>query len=193
MEANLALEKKLNKLAWVITVVVLLLVGLMRGPYKIPLPEGWSLGFLPPFHATVNALTAVMLIAALYFVKTGNIEAHKKSIFLAFGFSAMFLLSYVAYHFTTAETLFGDLNGDRIVDAGEKLEAGFTRTVYFAILISHIVLAAVIFPFTLFTFIRAFTNQIDRHKKMARWVFPIWLYVAITGPVCYWMLSPYYQ
>lgn len=192
MQGNIDLAKKLNKVAWVITVVVLVLVGLMRGPYKIPLPEGWDFGFLPPFHATVNALTAVMLMAALYFVKSGNIEAHKKSIFIAFGFSALFLLSYVAYHFTTPETLFGDLNGDRVVDASEKLAAGSTRTVYFVILISHIVLAAVIFPFTLFTFIRAYTNQIDRHKKMARWVFPIWLYVAITGPVCYLMLRPYY-
>jgi putative membrane protein len=89
------------------------------------------------------------------------------------------LLSYVVYHFTTEETRFGGV--------------GTIRYVYFFILITHVILAAVILPFILFTFNRAITNQITKHKKLARWVFPIWLYVAITGPLCYFMLKPYYQ
>lgn len=176
-EADLKLAKTLRVWAWVITVAVLFLVGLMR-QVKIPLPEGVSFSFLPPIHASLNALTAVVLIFAFRFIKQKKVEQHRKAIYLAFGLSVGFLLSYVLYHFTTPETLYG----------GE----GFMRTLYFILLISHIVLAAGIFPFILFTFIRAYTNQIDQHKKMARWVFPFWLYVAITGPICYLMLLPYY-
>ncbi len=176
-EADLKLAKTLRIWAWVITVAVLFLVGLMR-QVKIPLPEGVSFSFLPPIHASLNALTAVVLIFAFRFIKQKKVEQHRKSIYLAFALSVGFLLSYVLYHFTTPETLYG----------GE----GFMRTLYFILLISHIVLAAGIFPFILFTFIRAYTNQIDQHKKMARWVFPFWLYVAITGPICYLMLLPYY-
>ena len=190
-QVNRQLEKKLNIAAWIITAVVLLLVGLMRR-VKISLPEGWDFSFLPPFHASVNALTAVVLIAALYFIKQKNIEAHKKAIYVAIGLSVLFLLSYVAYHFTTPETIFGDANRDGTVDAEELLAIGSTRTFYLVLLISHIVLAGLILPFILFTFIRAYTGQFEKHRKMAKWVWPIWFYVAITGPICYYMLMPYY-
>lgn len=189
---NAALETRLNRLAWVITGAVLLLVGLMRR-VKIPLPEGVSFDFLPPFHASVNALTAVVLLFAYYFIRRGRIEAHRSAIYVAMGLSLLFLLSYVAYHFTTPETLFGDANGDGLVDAAEKAAVASQRTIYLVILITHIVLAAVILPFILFTFIRAYTGQFERHRQMARWVFPLWLYVAITGPICYYMLMPYYR
>ncbi|GJM33182.1 MAG: hypothetical protein DHS20C18_21830 [Saprospiraceae bacterium] len=191
MEANIQLAKKLNVWATVITIVVLILIGLMRR-VKVDLPAGWDFSFLPPFHATVNALTAVVLLIAFYFIKQKNIEAHRKSIYLAIGLSVLFLLSYVAYHFTTPETIFGDANHDGLVDAAELAAVGSMRTIYLVLLLSHIVLAALILPFILFTFIRAYTNQIDRHRKMARWVFPFWLYVALTGPICYIMLMPYY-
>lgn len=189
---NLALAKKLNTWAWVVTAVVLLLVGLMRR-LKIPLPEGVDFGFLPPFHACLNALAAVALLTAFYFIKQKNVDAHRKAVFVALGLSVLFLLSYVTYHFTTPETLYGDLNGDRILSEDELLAAGSSRIIYLVLLLSHIVLAAVSFPFILFTFIRAYTGQIERHRKMARWVFPMWLYVTITGPIAYFMLMPYYQ
>lgn len=193
MSTNTQLEKKLKIGAWVITTAVLVLVGLMRRPeYKIQLPAGVDLSFLPPFHATVNALLAIVLVLALYFVKQKNIEAHRKMIFVAMGLSILFLLSYVAYHFTTFETLFGDANKDGIVDAAEKTLIGSTRTVYLLLLISHITLAGVSLPFILFTFIKGFTNQVDAHKRMARWVWPVWFYVSVTGPICYLMLKPYY-
>lgn len=191
MEANVLLEKKLNRIAWVLTVAVLGLVGMMRR-VKIPMPEGVDLGFLPPFHATLNALTAVVLLVALYFIKQKKVQQHRNAIYVAIALSVLFLLSYVAYHFTTPETLFGDANHDGVLSELEKAAIGGTRTFYLVLLLSHIALAAGIFPFILFTFIRAYTNQIDRHRKMARWVFPLWLYVAITGPVCYFMLIPYY-
>ncbi|AEE52712.1 DUF420 domain-containing protein [Haliscomenobacter hydrossis] len=191
MEANVQLEKKLNVAAWIITVAVLGLVGMMRR-IKIPVPESLDLGFLPPFHATLNALTAVVLLVALYFIKQKKIQQHRNAIYVAISLSVLFLLSYVAYHFTTPETLFGDANHDGILSEAEKVAVAGIRPFYLVLLLSHIALAAGIFPFILFTFIRAYTNQIDRHRKMARWVFPLWLYVAITGPVCYFMLMPYY-
>jgi putative membrane protein len=191
MEANLQLEKKLNVAAWIITVAVLGLVGVMRR-VKIPMPEGVDLSFLPPFHATLNALTAVVLLIALYYIKQKKVQQHRNAIYVAILLSVLFLLSYVAYHFTTPETLFGDSNHNGILEEAEKAAVAGIRPFYLVLLLSHIALAAGIFPFILFTFIRAYTNQIERHRKMARWVFPLWLYVAITGPICYFMLSPYY-
>ena len=176
---NLVLGKKLKILTWVLTTVVLILVGLMRRPnFKIPLPEGVSMGFLPPVHAALNSIVAISLILAVLMIKKQNIKAHKLWISVAMTCSVLFLLCYVAYHFTTMETLY----------AGE----GAIRAVYFFFLITHIVLAGISLPFILLTWLYGFTNQFKKHKKMARWLFPVWLYVAITGPICYFMLKPYY-
>ena len=188
---NLELAKKLNVAAWIVTAVVLTLVGMMRR-VKIELPEGMDMSFLPPFHATLNAWAAVALLVALYFIKRKNVIAHQRAIYLAVGLSVLFLLSYVAYHFTTPETLFGDLNHDGVLSAEELAEVGSSRVIYLIILLSHIFLAAISLPFILFTFIRAYTGQIEKHRKMARWVYPMWLYVTITGPIAYLMLMPYY-
>ncbi|MEM6700195.1 MAG: DUF420 domain-containing protein [Bacteroidota bacterium] len=188
-KSNLA--KQLNIFAWIVTAVVLVLVGLMRR-VSIDLPEGLDLHFLVPFHATVNAMTAVALIIALIFIKQRNFVAHRNTMTVALVLSAIFLLSYVAYHFTNDPTIYGDLNGNGALEDSEKAQVGGMRTVYLVLLLTHIVLAAVIFPFILFTFIRAYTNQFKKHRKIARWVYPLWLYVAITGPVLYWMLKPYY-
>lgn len=188
---NLARAKQLNLAAWVVTVAVLVLVALMR-EVSLTLPEGWDLSFLVPFHATVNALTALVLIVALVFIKQKNYKAHRAAMTTALVLSAIFLLSYVAYHFTHDSTIFGDINRNGVLEPEEKLSVGSTRTIYLVLLASHISLAAIIFPFILFTFIRSFTNQFAKHKKMARWVYPLWLYVAITGPIVYWLLIPYY-
>lgn len=173
---NIALEKRLNVVAYIVSAVVLLLVGAMRR-YKIDL--GVDFSFLPPIHASLNALAAVILLFAFYFIKNKQIENHRRAIYAAMVCSALFLISYVLYHFTTPETRYGG--------------QGLMRTFYFFLLITHVILAAVILPFILLTFNRAFTNQFERHKKMARWVFPLWLYVTVTGPICYLMLRPYYQ
>lgn len=172
---NPALEKRLNTLAYVVSAVVLLLVGMMRR-YKIDL--GVDFSFLPPIHASLNALAAVLLMFAFWKIKNRDIEAHRRAIYAAMVCSALFLVSYVLYHFTTPETRYGG--------------QGIARAVYFFLLITHVVLAAVILPFILLTFNRAYTGQYARHRRMARWVFPLWLYVALTGPVCYLMLRPYY-
>ena len=118
------------------------------------------------------------MILALIFNKQGKVAAHKAAMMTAMGLSVLFLLSYVAYHMTNDPTRYG----------GE----GTMRTVYFLLLITHIVSAAVSFPFILFTFVAGLTNRFAAHRRLARWVFPLWLYVAVTGPVCYLMLRPYY-
>ena len=190
LQPNLALEKRLNVLAYVVSAAVLLLVGMMRRVEKLDL--GVDFSFLPPVHSSLNALAAVFLVAALYYIRRGQVERHRRAIYAALACSALFLLSYVLYHFTTPEVLFGDADHDGVVTAAEKAAVGSLRTVYLVILLTHVVLAGLILPFILLTFNRAFTGQYARHRRMARWVFPLWLYVAITGPVCYLLLQPYY-
>ena len=173
---DLQLEKKLNKWAWIISGVVFIIVLSMR---RIKLDTEIDMSFLPPFYSTLNGLVAVFLISALLAIKRGRASLHRKLTTSALILSVLFLASYVLYHITTPETSY--------------CGTGPIRYIYFFMLITHIVLAAGILPFILFTYIRAYTNQFDRHKKMAKWVFPFWLYVALTGPVLYIMLSPCYQ
>ena len=175
---NLQLAKKLKFAIFALTILVWGLVGAMRRPEKIPLPEGVDLSFLPMVNAIINSLVALLLVVGLIMIKRGNVELHKRSISAAMICSALFLLSYVAYHFTNHETRFG----------GE----GTIKIVYLVILISHIILAAVSLPFILMTWMYGYTGQFQKHRAMARWVFPVWLYVAMTGPVCYLLLRPYY-
>ena len=188
---NQELLRKLKVAVWVITAAVLGLVMLMR-EVKIPLPDGFSLSFLPPFHAILNSVAAISLVMASVAIKKGNAFLHQRWIYVAMICSLLFLLSYVTYHFTTPETIYGDLNGDGEMSVGELAEAGTMRTVYLVILLSHIVLAAVSLPFILLTFCYGFTNHFTKHKKLSRKIFPVWLYVAVTGPVVYLLLSPYY-
>lgn len=184
-------ERILKILAWVVSAVVLVLVGVMRR-YKIPIPESVDLSFLPAVNAFINALTALALLVSLYFIKRKDVIKHRNTNYVALGLSVLFLLCYVAYHFTTPEVKFGDVSGDGIVDAAELAAVGGVRTAYLILLFSHIILAGLILPFILFTFIRAYTGKYELHRKMARWVWPLWFYVAVTGPVVYFMLKPYY-
>lgn len=189
MLPDIQLEKRLNRVAYALSAVVLLLVGLMR---RIRLDLGIDFSFLPPVHSALNALAAVFLVIAYYHIRRGAIEQHRRAIYAALACSALFLLSYVLYHITTAEIRFGDADHDGMVSAAEKAAVGIWRTIYLVLLLTHIVLAGAILPFILLTFNRAFTGQYARHRRMARWVFPLWLYVAVTGPICYLLLRPYY-
>ncbi len=163
----------LNWIAWVITIVVWLLVGAMRR-YKIPIDI--DLSFLAGLNALFNTGVTLALLAAFYFIKNHNIAAHRKSIYVAMGLSAGFLLSYVGYHFTTEEIQF--------------CKEGAVRQLYYFILFSHIILAGLSLPFILMTFIRGYAGDYTTHRKMAKWVFPVWLYVAATGPIVYFFLLP---
>lgn len=169
------LASKLNVVAYVLSAVVILLVGVMR---RVKLDVGVDFSFLPAFNAGFNIIVSISLLLALIFIKQKKIEAHRKAIYTAMIFSALFLLTYVLYHFTTTETTF--------------CKEGTIRTVYFVLLISHIVLAGVSLPFILLTFIKGYTHLFESHKKMARIVWPVWFYVAVTGPIVYFMLKPCY-
>lgn len=144
---------------------------------KIPV-EGINLKFFPKFHATLNSITTILLLAGLFFIKRKNIPLHKACMMSAIFFSVAFLMSYVFYHAISEPTRYG----------GE----GFIRYAYFFILITHIFLAAVVLPFILITVYRALTRQYGRHKKIAKWTLPVWLYVTITGVVVYLMMAEYY-
>lgn len=170
------LASKLIKIAYVVSALVLILVGIMR---RVKIDLGIDFSFLPPVHAVLNTLVAICLLAALWFVKQKNIKSHQYAIYGAMLFSALFLLCYVLYHFTTEETKY--------------CFDGPSRTVYFILLISHIVLAGLSLPFILITFIRGYAHEIEKHRKIAKFVYPVWLYVAVTGPLCYLMLNPCYS
>jgi putative membrane protein len=177
IERNEALAKKLNIIAYVLSAVVLSLVVLMRQPEKADL--GIDFTFVPMLNAILNSCVAVLLLLALYFIKRKNIVAHRRSVFAAMVLSALFLFFYVMYHFTNAETKY--------------CGTGMMKVFYLIILISHIVLAGISLPLILLNFIKGYCGLVEEHRKMAKWVFPIWLYVAITGPMCYLFLSPCYK
>ena len=136
------------------------------------------LSFLPPIYAGINAVTAVLLVWAVAAIKKGNRKQHEKLMTAAIACSVVFLVMYVAYHLTSESTKYG----------GE----GFLRLFYFFILISHITLSVAIIPMVLFSYVRALSEQFDRHRKLAKITYPLWLYVAVTGVVVYLMISPYY-
>jgi len=167
--------KSLKRASWIVSILIFAVVGAM-GRYKFEIEA--DLSFLPMVHAILNSLVALSLIIAVLAIKRRNITLHKRFIGVAMTCSALFLISYVTYHSTHGEVKFG----------GE----GTVRTIYLLLLVSHIILAAISLPFILITLSLGVTNHFERHRKMARWVFPIWLYVAVTGPVCYLILRPYY-
>ena len=174
---------------WIFSGVVLVLVFIMR---EVTLPIDWDVTFLPAVNAGLNALTAVALLASLYYVKQGQYLKHRNANAVALGLSVVFLLCYVAYHFTTPEVLFGDADQNGLLSDAERAAVSGTRPWYLVILISHITLAGILLPFILLTTVRALTGRWVQHRKMARYVWPLWFYVAVTGPVVYLMLRTYY-
>jgi putative membrane protein len=137
-----------------------------------------DLTFLPMMNAIFNSFTFVFLLMALFAIKQKNITLHRRFIFAAFTTTALFLVTYVTYHFLAESTSFG----------GE----GPVRYIYFFILLTHILLAIIIVPFALLTVARGLNMQVEKHRKIARWTMPLWLYVSLTGVIVYLMISPYY-
>jgi putative membrane protein len=169
-------SKKYSIWIWILSIAIPLLVVLLFN-YRI---DGVKrLGFLPPIYASINGLTAVLLVIAVIQIKKGNRKIHERIMKTCIGLSILFLVMYVAYHMTSDETKFG----------GE----GAVRYVYYFILLSHILLSIGVIPFVLITYVRALTGNFERHKKIAKITFPIWLYVAVTGVLVYIMISPYYN
>ncbi len=169
-----AKSKSINTWIIVLSVAIPLAVALL---FMVKIP-GYDLSFLPPIYATINGLTALLLVAAVISIKNGKRQRHELLMKSCMVLSALFLVMYVLYHMTSDSTPFG----------GE----GAVRLVYFFILLSHILLSIVVIPLVLFTYVRAWSGDFERHKKLAKITFPVWLYVAVTGVIVYLMISPYY-
>ena len=186
-------------LIWVVSILVPVVVALllftkweydqlvfnMRIPNYDPvilmdnLPTAKPLTFLPPIYATINGLTAVLLVIAVYYIKNGKRKIHENLIKICIVLSLSFLVMYIAYHITTDPTPFGG--------------SGLVLYIYFFILITHILLSIVVIPMVLVSYSRAFQSKFASHKKIAKVTFPVWLYVAVTGVIVYLMISPYYS
>ncbi len=177
--SNLAQEKKYKKIITILSIVIPLAVAALFGVNLRELGfDVKPLTFLPPIYATVNGLTAIVLIAAVVAIKNGNKKLHEQLNTFAITCSLAFLLMYIAYHMTSDSTKFG----------GE----GVIAYIYYFILITHIVLSVIVIPFVLLTYMKAKLGDFKAHKKVAKKTFPLWLYVAITGVIVYLMISPYY-
>jgi putative membrane protein len=185
-EKNLTLPIIIVSIAIPVAVAVILLVP------NVKIDFGFSTHALPLFHAILNSTTAILLLASLYFIKNGQVKAHKTANLIAVALSTIFLVSYVIYHSSNPSVKFGDINHDGILSDDEKLQAGSLRYVYYFILTSHIILSGVIVPLVLFTLQKAFQGKFDKHRKLAKITWPIWFYVAITGVIVYLMISKYY-
>ena len=172
-------EKKYSIWIWILSIAIPVVVAIL---FSVNLHDlGYNvkpLSFLPPIYATINGLTAILLFLAVRAIKNGNQALHERLIKICIACSVAFLAMYVAYHMTSVETKFG----------GE----GAIRYIYFFILITHILLSIIIIPFVLVTFVRGISGSYQRHKKLARITYPMWLYVAVTGVIVYLMISPYY-
>ncbi len=176
---NHSLEQKFSKFIIVVSILIPVVVAVL---FSVKLKDfGYNvepLSFLPRIYATINGITAVVLIAGVLAIKNGKRKLHEQLMTTAIALSVAFLVMYVAYHMTSDSTKFG----------GE----GMIRNVYFIILITHILLSIAVIPLVMITYVRALAQRFDRHKKIAKITFPIWLYVAVTGVVVYLMISPYY-
>ena len=168
-------EKKYNRWIVILSIVIPLVVA---GLFGVKIPNVEPLTFLPPIYATINGITALILILAFIAIRNKKIKIHQRLMQSAIILSVVFLTMYVAYHMTSDSTKFG----------GE----GAIRYVYYVVLVTHIILSILVIPFVLITYVRAITNNFEKHKKIARITFPLWLYVAISGVIVYIMISPYY-
>ncbi|HRI28080.1 MAG TPA: DUF420 domain-containing protein [Chitinophagales bacterium] len=171
-------EQFWSKLIVIISVVVPVLVALLFRLPQLNLQLPFDVMLLPKFHAIINGTVTVLLMASYYFIRNKQVRAHKICNITALVLSALFLVSYVTYHTLTESTKFG----------GE----GMIKYVYYFILLTHIILAALILPLILFTFLRAFSGKFTQHRSLARYTMPLWLYVSVTGVIVYLMISPYY-
>ena len=175
-------NKFTSRLITGVSIFVLLVVVILQSKLFNIFPDKSSIPYwvfkLPRLNAIINGTCTFLLLFSLYFIKRKDIRTHKKLNILTFILSSLFLVSYIIFHATGIKTTYG----------GE----GAIRTVYYLILITHIILAAVVLPLVLFSFQKGLQMKVEQHKKLVRWTYPIWLYVTLTGVIVYLMISPYY-
>lgn len=164
-----------HRLIIVLSILIPVAIGVL---FRVKI-EGYDFSFLPPIYATVNGVTALLLVAAFMAIRSKRVVLHRRLMKTCIFLSFCFLVMYVAYHMTSDSTPYG----------GE----GWIRSVYYFILVSHILLSVAVVPLVLLTFARALSGDFERHRALARFAFPIWLYVAVTGVIVYVMISPFYQ
>ena len=185
-------DKKAHILIWIFSAIVFLAVTILD---KITLDV--NLGFNPHIFAMlsagVNSIVSVLLVVGLLFVKQKKYQLHKNTMMFTMALSVLFLVFYIAHHLFTGETKYGDINHDGLLSDDEISLAGTMRYVYYVIISTHVILAGIVMPFVLYSAYRGLTGEFSLHKKLVRYTFPIWLYVAITGVIVYLMISPYYM
>ncbi|HEU4472429.1 MAG TPA: DUF420 domain-containing protein [Flavisolibacter sp.] len=184
-------DRKANILIWVFSVVVFVAVTVLER-VTLDVDLGFDPHLLALTNAVINSVVAVLLVAGLITAKAGRYAAHRNIMLAAIGLSVIFLLTYILHHLFAGSTWYGDIDRNGVVDEAEKAIAGNMRYVYFFLLGTHILLAGVSLPFILFTAYRALTGENSRHRKIAKITWPMWFYVAVTGPLVYWMISRYY-
>lgn len=184
-------DKKARLLIGVVSFVVFAAVVIL-GRVELKLDLGFDVHIFAGINAVINSIVAVLLVVALMQVKQKKYVQHKKVMMTAMILSVLFLVSYIAHHLLTGDTLYGDADHNKIVDEAEKAAVSGTRMIYLIILLTHIFLAAIILPFILFTAYRGMTSEFPKHKKIAKITWPIWFYVSLTGPVVYLMIKPFY-
>lgn len=175
---NIPNERNYTPIIITLTVVVNVIIAVLFFIPKQDRDIPFDISLLPRLNAILNSFTFIFLIAVLLFILRKNIKMHRNFIFAAFTSTALFLVSYLTYHALAPGTSFG----------GE----GIIKTIYYFILITHISLAPIVVALALFSLVWGLTNQVNKHRKIARWTMPIWLYVSLTGVIVYLMISPYY-
>jgi len=185
-------DRKATLLIIVFSFVVFAAVSLLTR-VKLTVNLGFDIHLFALANAIINSIIAVLLLLALIAVKSKHYLLHKRLMITALVLSVIFLVSYIAHHLLAGEAIYGDANLDGVLSDAEKFAVSSSRNMYLIILLSHIFLAAIILPFILFTAYRALIGEYPKHKKLARLTWPLWFYVAVTGPVVYWMIHPYYR
>jgi putative membrane protein len=187
-------DKLANRLIWAVSIIVFIAVaGMSRVNLSKVVTLPFNVHVFATINAIVNSLVAVLLVAGIITAKNKNYAVHKKIMLSAITLSIVFLVSYICHHLLAGDTKYGDLDHDAVLSLNEKMIAGSTRYFYFALLLTHIPLAAIILPFILFTAYRALTGEYEKHKKLVRFTWPVWFFVAVSGVVVYWMISPFYN
>lgn len=186
-------DKRANWLIAIVSVVIFLVVASLSRIPPPHFPFDFNVHVFALVNSIINSAVAILLVAGLVAVKQRKYVLHKNIMLVAIVLSVLFLVFYIGHHLFAGDSKFGDINHDNVLTEAEKLAVGSIRYVYYFILITHIILAAVILPFILFTAYRALTGEYKRHRKLARYTWPLWFYIAVTGVVVYWMIVPYYS
>jgi len=185
---NQDLEKKYKPLIIGLSIIIPLVVASL---FSIKI-KGFDFSFLPPIYSAINVCVAILLISAIVAIKNGKRDLHRKLIRYAIFGSLLFLVGYIIYHATSGDTKYGDLNHNGELEDSERLLLGKDALIYYFILATHVILSIVTIPLILLTYLKGWTNNLESHKKLAKYTFPLWLYVAITGPMIYLMIRSYY-